>query len=54
MLPGTVDAAAVTDIEGHALDILGIGLVVIQRAGRGDRMAIGRMGGDVIDERPSR
>ncbi len=40
---------AAADIEGHAFDIGGIGLIVIQRAGRGDRMAIGRMGRDVID-----
>ncbi len=54
LLPGAVDAAiaaGAADLwrEGHAVQIFGARLMVVERCGRSTRVAEGGMDGDVLD-----
>jgi hypothetical protein len=48
-LPAPVDALSAADVEGHLLDRVGSRLEIVEAGSGGNRVAIGRMGGDVPD-----
>ena len=49
-LPAAIDPfARCRAFEGHVIDMLGVGLEIIERGSRGDRILVGWMGSDVVD-----